>query len=151
MLLFYSIHNLGKDTHAYYVFRKRYSTTQTSTWAHGQYPCHVLYESAQLRIHIHTLVQIQYVLYLVSILGSRRKIIINYYQLLFNHSRPSRPVHRWAEDTVSPAFRLRVVTARLVISHSFVKQRLVVVCFCALALRDYQLQSLCILTQLLTN
>ena len=61
---------------------------------HVQYPYHVLYESAQLRIHIHTLVQIQYVLYLVSILGSRRKIIINCYQLVFNHSRPSRPVHR---------------------------------------------------------
>ena len=61
---------------------------------HVQYPCHVLYESAQLRIRIRTLVQIQYVLYLVSILGSRRKIIINYYQLVFSHSRPSRPVHR---------------------------------------------------------
>ena len=61
---------------------------------HVQYPYHVLYESAQLRIRIHTLVQIQYVLYLVSILGSRRKIIINYYELVFVHSRPSRPVHR---------------------------------------------------------
>ena len=72
----------------------------------------------------------RYVLYQISILGSRRKIIINYYQLVFSHFRPSRPVHRWAEDTVSPAFRLRVVTARLVIHHSFIKQRLVVVFLC---------------------
>ena len=35
------------------------------------------------------LVQMLYTLYLVRILGRRRKIIINYYKLVFNHTGPA--------------------------------------------------------------